>query len=205
MALSTYAELKTSVESWLKRSDLTSMIPDFIALAEARMSIDLNTYWQTARATCSTTANDQYVTIPDDVIQVQGLTQTGATESKPLMFLSLLALSGAYTDLSVGTPEAFAIIGNQLKLGPIPSDVLTLELIYKQRIPALSDTNTTNWVLTNYPDIYLWASLQAAQPYIFNDERLITFGQAYQTAVNQINRMMYNPVGMLGGLRMRAA
>ena len=36
MALTTYTELKTSVGDWLNRTDLTTVIPDFIALAEAQ-------------------------------------------------------------------------------------------------------------------------------------------------------------------------
>jgi hypothetical protein len=35
MAISTYTDLKTSIASWLNRDDLTSVIPDFISLAEA--------------------------------------------------------------------------------------------------------------------------------------------------------------------------
>jgi len=38
MAITTYSELKTAVADWLNRSDLTSAIPNFIALAEAQMS-----------------------------------------------------------------------------------------------------------------------------------------------------------------------
>ena len=35
MAITTYAELKTAIANWLNREDLTSVIPDFISLAEA--------------------------------------------------------------------------------------------------------------------------------------------------------------------------
>jgi hypothetical protein len=34
MAITTYSELKTAVADWLNRADLTSVIPDFIALAK---------------------------------------------------------------------------------------------------------------------------------------------------------------------------
>ena len=36
MAITTYSELKSSVADWLNRDDLTSVIPDFIALSEAQ-------------------------------------------------------------------------------------------------------------------------------------------------------------------------
>ena len=38
MAINTYATLQTAVANWLDRSDLTDRIPEFIALAEARMN-----------------------------------------------------------------------------------------------------------------------------------------------------------------------
>ncbi len=41
MAISTYAELKTSIANWLDREDLTDIIPDFIALAETRHKREL--------------------------------------------------------------------------------------------------------------------------------------------------------------------
>ena len=38
MALGTFTELKDAIADWLDRSDLTARIPDFIALAEARIN-----------------------------------------------------------------------------------------------------------------------------------------------------------------------
>ncbi len=43
MALTDYSSLKTSVASYLARSDLTDQIPDFIRLAEERLARDLRT------------------------------------------------------------------------------------------------------------------------------------------------------------------
>ena len=39
--INTYATLQTAVANWLDRSDLTDRIPEFIALAEARMNRSL--------------------------------------------------------------------------------------------------------------------------------------------------------------------
>jgi hypothetical protein len=45
MAISTYSELQSSMADFLNRSDLTSVIPTFIALGEARMNRDIR-HWQ---------------------------------------------------------------------------------------------------------------------------------------------------------------
>ena len=59
MSISTYSELKTAVANFLARSDLTTQIPDFSSLAEARMSRELETRSQENRATATLTANDE--------------------------------------------------------------------------------------------------------------------------------------------------
>ena len=38
MAISTFAELKTAIDNWLARADMTDRAAEFIALAEARMN-----------------------------------------------------------------------------------------------------------------------------------------------------------------------
>ncbi len=54
MAITTYAELQTAVSNFLARSDVTDRIPEFISLAEARMSRELNSRSQEKRATAAT-------------------------------------------------------------------------------------------------------------------------------------------------------
>ena len=41
MALSNYTELKASIADFLNRDDLTSVIPDFITLAESQINRDI--------------------------------------------------------------------------------------------------------------------------------------------------------------------
>lgn len=40
MAITTYAELQTAVGNWLHRSDVSTIIPDLIALGEAHLNAD---------------------------------------------------------------------------------------------------------------------------------------------------------------------
>ena len=64
MAIATYTELKTSIASWLNRDDLTSVIPDFISLAEAGINRDLRHYKMIERA--DATLDSRYVQMPTD-------------------------------------------------------------------------------------------------------------------------------------------
>ena len=71
MAIGTYSELQTAIGNWLGRDDLTDRIPEFIDLAEARLSRELETREQEKRATVTTTANDQYIALPTGLREIR--------------------------------------------------------------------------------------------------------------------------------------
>lgn len=186
MSISTYSDLQTSLANWLHRSDLTALIPDFIALAEAKLSGDLQARSMEVRTTLTTTAGNAYVTLPTDMLEMHRLT----VKSDPVYVLSYRSpdeLQQDYPYSTTGKPAVFAILGGEMQLAPIPDSAYTLELVYKQKIPALSNSNTSNWLLAQWPNAYLYGALCAAQPYIANDQRLPTFQALYQEAVDGIN------------------
>ena len=60
MAIATYSDLQTAIANFLARTDLTSQIPDFIKLAESRMSRELETRSQEKRVQATLTSGDEY-------------------------------------------------------------------------------------------------------------------------------------------------
>ena len=87
MAISTYAELKTSIANWLDRSDLTDVIPDFIALAETRHKRDFKIRRMETRVTANTIANTEYYTLPDNYIAMRNI-KLNTDPKTPLEFLT---------------------------------------------------------------------------------------------------------------------
>lgn len=71
MALATYTELKASVANYLNRSDLTSIIPDFISLTEGKLNRDLLLRSSVVRAETTTTSGTAYYNLPSDIIQLK--------------------------------------------------------------------------------------------------------------------------------------
>lgn len=191
MAIGTYSELQTAVANWLHRSDLTALIPDFIALAEARMNGDLTARSMEVRTTLTcvpgTTLAARYVALPTDVVEVKRLVL--ATE--PAVVLEYKSPDQLVADnnylLAASQPNSFTVIGGNLELSPPPDSAYSLELVYLQRIPALSGSNTTNWALTQNPNVYLYGSLLAAAPYTQDDPRLAIYETEYRKAVDTIN------------------
>ena len=183
MALSTYAELKTSIGDWLNRSDLTSVIPDFISLAEAQVERTLRTRQMIVRANASFDA--QYGAVPSDFLETKSLKLTSTNPETPLQFLSIDALDNEMTKFTgSGRPKFFGVVGGQVRIVPTPDSNYTTELTYYAKLTKLSSTVATNWLLTSNPDIYLYGALLQAAPYLQDDARIQTWATLYERALN---------------------
>jgi len=183
MALTTYAELKTSIGDWLNRSDLTSVIPDFISLAEAQIERTLRARQMIVRANAS--FDVQYGAVPADFLEAKSLKLTSTNPETPLSFLSIDALDAEMTKYTgSGKPKFFGVVGGQLRIVPTPDSTYTTELIYYSKLSKLSTSNTSNWLLASSPDIYLYGSLLQAAPYLQDDARIQTWATLYERALN---------------------
>jgi len=177
MAITTYTELKTAVATWLARSDLTSVIPDFITLAEAEFQRSIRDRRMVTTSDLSTSAGTATVALPADFLEARTLILQ-STPYRTLTYATPAQINRNWPSASdTGTPSQYTIIGTNLKLGKIPDAVYTLELEYYQKIPVLSGSNADNWLLLAYPDIYLFASLEQAGFYTKND-RLVSVANA---------------------------
>jgi|TARA_Y100000361_G_scaffold152961_1_gene173615 hypothetical protein len=185
MAISTYSELKTAIANWLDRSDLTDVIPDFIALAETRHKRDFKIRRMETRVTANTIADTEYYTLPDDYIAMRNIKLNTDTKT-PLEFLTPEIMDRLQAGSSVGKPKAYSIKGNTIQLRPIPDGVYEIEIAYYKTFTALSDSNTTNDMLTHHPDAYLYGALVEAEPYLQNDKRLQVWAGLYDRAKEDI-------------------
>ena len=176
MAISTYAELQTATTNWLDRSDadMTARVPEFIDLAESSFNRTIRNHRMITKND-SYSLDGRYVDLPTDTLEVIRIVVSGS----PVVTLEYMTpeeiAEGRYTLSSTGKPGYYTVIGgstNQIELLRSPDDTYTASIVYYTKIPALSDSATTNWLLTNNPDIYLFGALLEAEPYLKNDERL---------------------------------
>ena len=146
MAISTYSELQSSMADFLNRSDLTSVIPTFIALGEARMNRDIR-HWQMENR-ASTTIDGQYLTKPGDWVETIRLHLTGQkTSAMDLLSTQAMADKRQGAENVAGKPRYYAHSEGQFEVFPTPDGSYAAELLYIQQIPSLSDSATTNWLL----------------------------------------------------------
>ena len=185
MAITSYTELKTSIANWLNRDDLTSVIPDFISLAEADMERKVRHWRMEQRSTASLDA--RYTQLPQGFLEAVRFHLD--VDERPIELLTPLALQQrreSNADAG-GKPQFYAIIAGQIEIWPTPDAAYTGELYYYSRITPLSDSSTSNWVLQYFPDAYLYGALVHSAPYLVDDQRTGTWAALYQSAIDGIN------------------
>ncbi len=82
-------------------------------------------------------------------------------------------------------------MGDEIELIPTPDSDYTIEMVYRKNIPALA-SNSTNWLLTLAPDVYLYGMLLESAPYIKEDERIQVWATGFAQAVESLNRLSLN-------------
>lgn len=180
MAITTYAELKGAISNWLNRGDLTSIIPDFITLAEADINRTLRVSSQMKRSTA--TLDGQFSDLPTDFGQMDHV-QLNDTVPYALKYVDPAELDRqreAFFSVP-GKPREYTIIGSTIEVAPEPDDEYEVEIVYYTRgVVALSGTNPSNWLLEKHPDAYLYGALLHSAPYLHDDERAATWLNAYR-------------------------
>jgi hypothetical protein len=202
MAISTYTELKTSIASWLNRDDLTSVIPDFISLAEAGINRDLRHYKMIERA--DATLDSRYVQLPADWMETVRFSITsGNTYRLELVSRDDMLEYRQKTANTSGRPRFYANIGDTIEVFPTPDADYTMQLQYYAKTPALSDSNASNWLLLDAPDVYLYGTLIQSAPYLQDDARTQTWAALYAAALQSLQKASDDTRFAGSGLRMR--
>lgn len=185
MALANYTDLQASVAAWLHRTDLTAVIPDFVTMAEARISRDLRLRKQITTSTLTTVAATQGVTLPADWLEFENVSVATSIE-RQLTYVNIEHLDSRFpSGSSSGTPAVYTIEGDSILFGPVPDAVYTINIIYYARFPSLI-TDSTNWLMTNHPNIYLFAVLIEAFFYTQDAEQIARYTQRYNEGLEQL-------------------
>lgn len=194
MALTDYSQLQASIADYLNREDLSAVIPDFISLAEARLNRVIRNRRMVTQATI--TIDGQYEALPTDYLESKLLVINDTTPyACEFRTLASSADINWQRDGTAGKPAYYSVSGLQFQFTPTPDATYNATLTYYAKIEALSSVGI-NWLLLSHPDIYLYASLLQAAPYLHDDERLMVWGGLLKTALDELEvedqRAQYN-------------
>lgn len=174
MPLGNYGELKTSVADWLARDDLTTRIPDFIALFEASARREFGGKVLAAKSTITTTPDSATVTL---AVDPQSITYLGHLDGTDLVQTGAQDLTRMGTQM--GKPIVWTWDSNSvIRFFPTPDAEYTLTMFYNQNLTGLSTDGESNYLLANYPDVYLYGTLLQARQFL-QDEALQVYEQKY--------------------------
>lgn len=188
MPFTTFSELKTQVANKLHRSLTDSItggtiedaIEDAIALAEAEMQIDCKLVEFESDASITVTAGSG--TLPTGFLGFRALYWNGDTKhplypTAPGHFDSLRNQTGDY-------PSFYTVSGSTLRVNEEATG--TAAGIAQVRFTALSDSNTSNALLTNHPDAYLYGAIKHMGFHVQDDGLLQKAGVMFNAAKDRI-------------------
>lgn len=178
MSLRSYDGLVSGIEGWLHRvgePQLVTRIPEFIELVEDKLNHELRILAMEGRA--NLTLSDQTIDLPADYRGVRRMTLPGNPNYK-IEFTSPASFWGRWFASEFGQPKFYTIEGAQegsesdytISFGPWRTetqegDPQTVILLYWKMLPALSESQPTNWYTRNAVGLYLYGALIEASQY----------------------------------------
>ena len=183
MAFTSYDELKKSIANWSDRDDMSSFIPDFIALTEARFNRELRLRSMEQKDYAFTVGGQSNYALPPNYLQMREF-RLNLSPTVSLTYVSPEIFEA--WNLGSGQPKFYTIIANEIRVGPTPAGVYEMEMLFWQKFPNLGGTMASNWMLQNAPDVYLYGSLMEMEPFIQNDARIAVWASGYSKAINDI-------------------
>lgn len=186
MGLANYTELKVSVADYLNRSNITSRIPNFITLAEGRLNRDIRARVNYVRSETTTTSGQAFYNLPSDLIELRNVTYDTASNSYALAYVSPESASREYGSYSNGSPKAYSNLGKNIKICPTPDGSYTVGINYYQKLTPLSDSNLTNNILTEFPNLYLYGSCLEGSIYLDDNDQVKRFAELYSSGLGDV-------------------
>lgn len=193
MTIQTYSDLQAAIANWIARADLAATIPDFIALFESVANRRLRLRQQESAATLAPSSG--VATLPADYLAWRRVTWTGQFP-RELEYVHPSYLHALYPTLPAGAPRLFTIEGGSLTVAPTDSTALTFD--YFQKLPALSNSITTNWLLVAAPDLYLFGALAEAHGFVKDAESLALWKSRRDELFEEIERLDVKTRGQAG-------
>lgn len=161
MSISTYSELQDALANFTHRADLTSRIPEFIQMGEADLNARIRAKDQEETASYSMSTSVNTLALPAGFMEQQRLEYTAS----PYQYEEIVFIASPLLTVGTGTgqPFTYTIRDDNMVFEIIPDAAHAVKLYYRKKYDIATDL--TNWLLTNYPNLYLMAAMAWAAFY----------------------------------------
>ena len=191
MSLDTYANLKLELAAWTARADLSVTsggLDTYIDMAESWFNRNLRVQQMVTTNAALTVSAGGAITHPTDWLAWKQI----AIMNTPIQVLAPTSESALLlfnNTNATGFPKKYVVRGSSTQVWPAPMDTYTYRGLYFGTIPALSGSNTTNWLLTAYPEAYLFGSLLFGYAYFQADDRVPLWQQGFDKVMGEITSL----------------
>ena len=179
MALSNYTDLKAAVAQWMRRSDLTAEIPDYITLAEKKIVKLLKIRGQETEVILTPNSGDSTVALPADYASPIALWNG---QDDPRTKINQVLADALEYDDTPGIPDYWAIDGADIRFDCRVDGAIPFAFRYVKTF-ELSNANPTNFILTEWPDVYLYGALTEGFLAVFDEQRAAVWQGKFQSAI----------------------
>jgi hypothetical protein len=185
MPFTTFTELKNAIAGRMHRSDLTSVIPDFITFAEKRLSRRLRVSGLEVVSTISCVAGTPNYALPSGFASIRSVNIAG-DPVRNLEYLTPDTADKIFGSSETSKPYGYSIIGGELYLFYTPDSDYKVNIVYYSTPTALSDANITNWYLTDATDALFYACMIEACSHVSDDQGIAKWSGLYERAVGEL-------------------
>lgn len=185
-----YSEVKTAVLAYSDRSDTETSdnFDTFLEMFESRINRYLKTREMSVRATHAAVTDQDYYSLPSDYAGIRDIeVYTAGSSTRETLLRLTPEQMNALDDDDEGI--YYTIIADQFQIKPVDNiDGKIIEIIYYQKVPALTSTATTNWLATNYPDCYVTGVMVELSSYMKDLEAVGLWQQRYAEVISEIEQ-----------------
>ncbi len=190
MALDTYENLKSAIQNWLARGDLSAVVVDFMTLAQIRIYDELRV--RPMEAQFSATISAGTVAVPSDYREIRHL----YVDSDKVQVLEVRDPEWVYqmypTRSADSIPIYIARDQESFIFGPYPDSTYVVRGTYYRSLDVLTSASPTNWITNEAPDLVLFGSLVEAAPYLGDDGRIPVWEGRFREARDRVQRQHDN-------------
>ncbi len=181
-------EFYTLAERYLKRADLSDLYDTFLQMAEARIN-------QVARLSemefrSQSTPTSAFWNLPADFVEMRHIQAELEGQPRPLEYV-VPETADKVRRITSGQQgyQFYTLLNNQIELIPHPNSESTaqVEMFYYAKVPALTQAQETNLILTNYPNLYLYAFMAEAALYRESIQAAQSWLASFDAYMQQLN------------------
>lgn len=187
-AITNWGTLKTAVQTYIRRADLTAELPIYLQVASQRLLQDLRCQWLEKQTTgLVTIAGTQQYSLPTDFAEMKRVRLVVAQRFIDVDYVEDRQIVG-----SSARPTKYTIAASSLRFSPIPDAVYNYTLIYKAVPTEMVADADTNVFIANAPEALLKAICTEVMRTTLDEVRFQSYNAEYQNAIAHQNRQEWN-------------